>query len=545
MSISNYDEFKNICEEIAAQTQDPSIQNITNWMSDAIENPHKPTMALAGFNSNHANRYNMIQKFSGISIDDEYKDLFIDCPVCMILDYNKEPIVLNESDDILILGIPNEKLKDYRIMIVDEIYSEEQWLYLSGEIDVICMVVNAAMAMHQTEREWLNNCAKKYFSPRNFILTISDMERLNDENEINDVRDSIKSWLQRLKIDAKVIEDPQDAMTWMDDYLINHMVPGYYEKQVIGNALSSIYERSKILFSTAVIDDSTIESAIDQLVKQKSKMDAAGDYVSNVLLANTINRLKYDALDGISDFNNQIKKRITEKINSSDFDELQNLDVRINSYIVGSWNYFSKNMEEKVNKELESETLRLTKQIESDMEELISNLDDSACRTIYLALGLEIPCLVDNAPYAGHNSLDFNEINNELRKETRNMILLSLPFGFLSIPLAIGNIVGAKIIEKVKSKENLELMKTQYIDMVNKACDNVTDQVKESVQKSFDETSSRASESVFDAYLNLIIQVQNKLEELKKQQDKNIQKKQFLEEQIKENLPKVISKLAR
>lgn len=92
-------------------------------------------------------------------IPEEMKETIDGKPACLMFDYSEAPCFSGDEqiiDNRIMFGLPSQLLKNYRIVICDGIKSKREWLELSSEVDIICLVVNATMAMNQMETDVSN-----------------------------------------------------------------------------------------------------------------------------------------------------------------------------------------------------------------------------------------------------------------------------------------------------------------------------------------------------------------------------------------------------
>lgn len=538
-----------ITSKIAESTDDTEIRNVAEWLAESLENrEHKPTLGLISFNTNHGKRFEFAEQFAGIEIPESMKNLAEGEPACFILDYNPTAGIMNEDnpEHIYILGLPAEFLKKKRIFLCDEVRSGEQWLYLSEELDSLCLVTNAAMAIHQQEREWLNNEAKHLFDPKELSVLISGMERLNNEFEKEGVRVSVADWLSRMNLRVDRFENAADAWAKMNWDLESPMLVKRHDSRTAMNGLSAILRRCNELLKTSFVDEESIRSAIKQLSAQKRTMVTCGKFASEIVLGNAITDLKIQAMQSIRNYSERMKAVVAEKIRNSSFEELDGLNVRITAYVEKAWDHYNSVLTERMNPEMEKICAKLSEQIDSDAGKLIESLDEPARDAITKALGLDgVTFSSFDRHTADFRTGSVSEITDRLRRETRNMVLLSIPLLIFVGPLAgIANIFIAKGLEKARMKSELDSMREEFVSKANRYLDDVTEEYSKLAEARFDEIVREETEKVMAAYSGLTEEIMKKLESCLQQQSEKAELKAFLEEQISTVLPELTAKIA-
>lgn len=546
MSTKKYNNILDKFDEIAEKTQDANVDSIAAWGRASVEEVHKPTMALVSFNLNHADKSHMIRKFCGVEIPKEIIELTEGEPACLIFDYNETVALLNDkiSDGRHILfGIPAEALRDYRIAICDEIQSGNAWLELSNEIDVACLVINATMAMSQMERIWVKECAAPFFEENELALMITRMEQLNEDEDADTVRKVVTDSLERIGVSLKVFENVEESIDWMTHSIKDAGIQAKHDKRVVRNAVNAMGRRLKYLTDSVVVDSATIHSAIEQLEKQQKSLELAGQLAAESIFYNAMSNLKIQLCDGIRDYGRQMAASIRKKVENSTLDQLETMDDKINRYVSGSWDYYIKSMSAKTDTEMESIAKKLTKQMETDAGVLVSELDESARRTVYNALGLpssqmeaeSSELIASRSIINGRNALteiNIGTITDQLRRETRNMMLLSIPLFFVNPLVSLGNIFVAKTYGKFKTDSELDGIRSEMIKQIENICFDNAESMAHQVELSFEEEIRTGSGNIKSAYNSIIHKMEISLNELNDSHAEKKALKSYLNDQI-------------
>lgn len=557
MSTKKYNDILDRFDEIAEKAQDTNVDSIAAWGRASVENEHKPTIAFVSFNLNHADRFHMLKQFFGMEMPEEFIKLIEGEPVCLILDYNESEALLNDQTsggNYILFGMPVEALKDYRIAICDEIQSGSEWLELSNEIDIACLVVNATMAMNQMERIWLKECAASFFEEDELALTITRMEQLNEDADADTIRKVVADSMKRIGVSLKVFENVKESLEWMTHSIKDASIQEKHDKRVVRNAVNIMESRLKYLIDGVVVDTATIQSAIGQLEKQQKSLELAGQLAAESILCNAMNSLKTQLCDGIRDYGRQMAANIKKKVENSPLDQLENMDDKINGYVSGSWEYYIKSMSAKADTEIEAIAQKLTKQMETDAGVLVSELDESARRTVYNALGLtsdqmeaESSALIaSRSIIPGRNTLteiNVGTVTDQLRRETRNMMLLSIPLFFVNPLISVGNIFVAKTYGKFKSDSELEGIRSEMIKQIESACfDNAESMIRQ-VELCFEKEIRTGSINIKSAYNSIIHKMETSLNELNDSQAEKMTLKSYLNDQIAVAFPSFLNNL--
>ena len=540
MKVNERIDIPKTIDEVALRTRDEQVSQLSAWVRSALEKTHKPSLALVSFNLNHTDRLRMIRNFCEIVVPEDIINMIEGEPACLILDYNETPILINEmanANGMLELGLPFECLKNYRVIICDEIQSEEKWLALTAEIDACGLVVNATMAMTQDERFWLNNCAKQMFATDETAIILTKINFLNSEEDLEDVRLSVTNTLTRFGMDTKVFESEDVAFEWMLDSICAPGIQERHDARILQNAHTVAEKRIRVLLDTAAIDASTIQSTFEQLKKRRQYLELAGQMAAESVLANSLNSLKAQLCEGIRDYGRQMAGNIKSKVENTPLDQLESLEDKINGFISGSWDYYIKSMMSKAVEETEAISKKLVKQMEIDAGSMIVELDESARRTLYRALGLsdfatefESEITLERRPLSGNEKAEVSvgAITEHLRKETRNMMLLSIPLLFVNPLASVGTVFAAKAYGKFKLKNELTDIRSEMVGQVEKACYESCEHIAKQVEQNIEDEIRTGSISIKSAYAGLVSQIASSLDELRKSQEENAALKDYL-----------------
>ena len=544
----NFDDVINACSLTSEKAQDAEISELTNFLHASLGEDNKPAAALAGFPLNHSDCWELVSSFTGTEIPSELKVMTEGQPSCIIFDYSDKPGFINSSEtgDTIIYGLPSEKLKAQRVAIIDSVTSAERWLELSRNLDAICLCVNATMAMNQSERVWLEGFAQNAYSDGNLYIALTKVNSLNTEEEAEQVHDTVSGFLRRHNIKAQILTEPEQAMNIMQDFLSKHDAKEIHGRRVSLVVLKAITERARRFVDEVLADDESIAGALRQLDKQKRSLELSGKAAADGVLSSLMNGLMAEVCDGVRDYGRQMAGSINSYIAKASMEKLEDIDDKINSYINGTWEEYFTRKGSEIDKKFSDIAARLTDQMDIDAGELIAGLDEQARRTIYAALNLEAPLVIEGiSSDAKHNpsTVSVSEITDNLRRETRNMMMLSIPLLFVNPMMSAGNLVAAKLIEKFRMSGKLEEVRSELKGQVEDVCFANAENIVRQIQQSFRDETARASENVRSAYTGLVSRIEDDIARLKAESGRRAEARAFLLKQLNETYPALEAEL--
>lgn len=550
MDAQTYSNVTAACDQIAAKTREPGISALSSRLHRALEKEHKPTMALVSFNMNHTERFAIIKDFTGTDVPGELAAKVDGVPACLLFDYSRSPGILSDGgpDGITVYGLPCEKLQTRRIAVCDAVKSRDKWFVLAEEIDIACLVINATMAMTQLERNWLRECGQPLFGTNEPVIATVGMNLLNTQEEVQAVNDAINGGLRRLGMSTQVFDNPTEAMAWMDAFLNDPAVQAGRSRRVAANGLTELTERTKAFMSTALIGSSAIDNAVAKLEEQRKSLQTAGQLASESILFNELTRLKVMACESVRDYGQRMVGNIKSKVETYPLEQLRGMDAEINQFIIGSWDAFLAKVAETTEGELQKVSARLTEQMEADAGNMIAALDEPTRRALYGAITFAPSYAerAENMPVRApleFSGVNINQMTQQLRRETRGMMLVSIPLLFVNPLFAVGSIVASKFIGKFRTDSELKNARADMAKQIENLCAANSEIVVQNVEASFDRQIQEGSQNVRAAYDNLINRLEGELNRMKTEQGQKTEVKRFLEEQLQSVIPSLQSQM--
>lgn len=232
-------------------------------------------------------------------------------------------------------------------------------------------------------------------------------------------------------------------------------------------------------------------------------------------------------------------ENIRRKVEDFPFDQLELLEDKINHYSSDAWKRYLHSMNLKLESEMDRIMKQLAKQMEKDAGVLISGLDESARQIMYEALGLKEAndiaksnCISADCGTILPANISISAISEQLRKETKNMMLLSIPLFFVNPLLSTGNILIVRFFEKKRINSKFENSRTEIENQIESACFTNAENIVRQIEKSFDDAAAAGVLSVQQAYDGLTRQIEDNINELITMQKDKIELQKYLKEQV-------------
>lgn len=133
-------------------------------------------------------------------------------------------------------------------------------------------------------------------------------------------------------------------------------------------------------------------------------------------------------------------------------------------------------------------------------------------------------------PSAKIDSSQANNYYDSLKRETRNMMLLSIPMLFVSPVLAVGNIFASKFIERFRRDGVAEDVKKEIIRRARILCSQIAEEMIRGFYSCFEQETKRAAYDIKSAYKILTDRIIADIEAMRKEHESIIEIKECLEE---------------
>ena len=520
-----------ICEKAAEKIDDAELKELCLKLRDFYndEQSHKSTITFIGL----SNLKNLV-KLLGIEIPNDFSEKVNFQNSCIVLDYNEKLGLEILREDILCVYLPTEILQHYRVMICNGERSKREWLEVSCETDIACFFTNAVMAMNLTEKQWLEEYGT-FFAPDSLVLIILNMELLDADEDFVPVRERVNKTLQSLKMSSKVFEVPHEAMDYVKDFLARNDLDEKRKARAIRNYLYVIKNEAEKLSREFLSEEQAVNETIEKLNKHQDFLETSGKFIADNVFYNAMATLESEVDDGVRAYGHAMCGNIERAIEAASAAELEFIDEKVDTYIHNSWEYYLNEITKKLDIEREKITEKLISQMDFDVNEFISDLDETSRKAVYEALTSRKFETAKNPSKTTFYAPEASEIMDRVKRETRNMILLSIPiFLFVNPLVAIGNIFASKLIEKVRIDKSIEDSKKQLVAQVEKICAWVAEEILKELHSNFDSETEKTKTEIKLAYKVLIDHIVTELAVTKEKQKNILETKRILDKVVEE-----------
>lgn len=548
MNLKNYEAIIASCHQMSETAEDAQISDRAAWVEAELSLNHKPSLALISFNPNVTELTGLAEAFCGCAIPPEIEESLAGRSVCLTIENGFAPSLNVETGggpgmERLTFCSPCPALGKRRVLLCSGVCSLEAWLALSGEADALCLTVNAMMAMSQKEREWMNGAAKHLYAGAPLAVCISMLDRLNSPQDAEAVCDLTAGTLRRAGLQAELLKTPESLTAWGNAALSGEDLQERRVRRVVKNGLQDLARQMARLSQATQISAVSIRSAMDQLERQSEKLTLAGQLAAESIVYNTVSQWKMQAVESVHAYGTEMLRNIEKELRSVPAERLETMDKKIADYMSGAWQYFLASVSKEMNVQLEGFYQNLTNRMESDAGILVSNLDETTRQTVYEALNLSEKSWVSGELGPMKARVEVGGITEKLSRETRNMMLLSVPLLFINPIISVGNIFAARFVGKLRRNDRLEDCRSKLAADVESICRENMQELTARMEAAFDEAMAQGAENVRQAYDGLIETLQKELGQLEQRQAREREKQAYYKEQAEREIPAMLSRL--
>lgn len=526
-----FDKACKICEILNNSSGDQVIVELCSWINSSVNANHIPTIAIVSVEKSLNDLYCIAEKFLEIEFDEIPLLSVQDNPVCITFMYGEESCFSfsENGDDLRVTYgscfVDSERLKEMNLMLCSGL-PKDVWLELSSEIDAVCLETNATMAMTNSERTWVKDVAVPLFGSSAVYLGIEKLDKLNSNKDRSDLRANVGNTCSRIGITNAISEGCLEAIELILPSLELQSITKKRQTRILRNGVTAIKERLDVLVDESKINDEDILATKDALKSRKATLALNGDFISEVIIKNTISELKSEVVASTEDYGREIVDNIRMNLESTSDVDIYKVIEKIPEYIESAWRYFLTESGKLFDKKLELLYKDITQQIEKDLAELISTMNPKEIKVLYEALGLQMSGFDMSSNFGMDRSISnpetttldvearYEQMRENVGRETRNLMILSLPLLFVNPLYSIGIVIGANTLQKIKQKDQHKEQRAVLQSEIETLCESCRLQVVDTVVSSSEEMTKSSIEGVKQTYDGFIDMMNQHIESL-------------------------------
>lgn len=508
------------CDEFAKQVDDPAILARTEDIRQMMSDDFKPTVLMldGGFGAQSA--LDAASAALGYQLPDELTESLAQRPVCLTVDSGVENALYRVMDEGIehitykakraadavveerVFTAPCAKLDEYRVMICSGVEDEKSWRVILDSVDAVLMRVNATMAMTFQEKQWIEKCLIPRFGRARVAVWVDMQDRLNSDEDRQCVLQAVKHILERNGMNCPIMNAAEEAAAWMNGQAA---VDGLYDKRMGGvmrNFLNDLSVNLRGQAETYVRDANALESTVQQLTRNSKQLEVAGRVAADTVVTNQFDQIEVEVLSSARSYIQQMVDELCRKIQTVSVEELEDLENNGQVFLSRAWSLYMNHLQSALDERIKQCYNLFSQRMENDIGALYAQLDDEALETLdQLLSGVGVSAMEDRMTPVMRplNGGDLSAFEN-LKKETRNMMLLSVPMVFVNPLLSVATLVGARFYSSIEKKHRASAYRLELETSIRGGCARTMDQFCQTLKDAIESAKRQSVDNVSEAY---------------------------------------------
>ena len=416
----------------------------------------------------------------------------------------------------LVVTLPSERFADKKIVLISAGNIDNASTRKVASSGRLVLLTNATMPLTNVQKGWIDSFVKEGFDLKRFAVYIAHTEKLLEDSQETEVVDYVRTYLDQYSTDIPIFYD-ESAVT---EFVSSDNADQYAEAKV--NTVLNMIREIDVVLENEIKSLSLKEEEYTRISREISRMSAAfvhaGELSANNVLGNHISEI-IDAIDkSAEEYSNEMFDSIKQTILSAK--DIDDVEEKIAPYMEKSWEFFAKETSVQISKDFNELNIKLTQRMETDVEDMVKTLDMNAQSVI-----AEFVNDTDSMyfPVSSYEQAS-DEARNAVKRNARNLIILSIPMLFISPTLSVATILGSGIYSKLGNKQEDKKYRDELIDHVGSACRKARKDAIGSFENTLQEEQERMKGLVLEGYQNFLNLILQNLEERRQNADASVQK---------------------
>ena len=416
----------------------------------------------------------------------------------------------------LVVTLPSERFADKKIVLISAGNIDNASTRKVASSGRLVLLTNATMPLTNVQKGWIDSFVKEGFDLKRFAVYIAHTEKLLEDSQETEVVDYVRTYLDQYSTDIPIFYD-ESAVT---EFVSSDNADQYAEAKV--NTVLNMIREIDVVLENEIKSLSLKEEEYTRISREISRMSAAfvhaGELSANNVLGNHISEI-VDAIDkSAEEYSNEMFDSIKQTILSAK--DIDDVEEKIAPYMEKSWEFFAKETSVQISKDFNELNIKLTQRMETDVEDMVKTLDMNAQSVI-----AEFVNDTDSMyfPVSSYEQAS-DEARNAVKRNARNLIILSIPMLFISPTLSVATILGSGIYSKLGNKQEDKKYRDELIDHVGSACRKARKDAIGSFENTLQEEQERMKGLVLEGYQNFLNLILQNLEERRQNADASVQK---------------------
>ncbi|MCR1840377.1 hypothetical protein [Murimonas intestini] len=414
-------------------------------------------------------------------------------------------------------------------------FEDFDWKKEFAEIDYAFLVTSAVQMLTAKEREFVEQCVKRYFGLPRFAILVTDMGMINDPEAYEELKSRLDWYLDSLGRQCRSFEAGDGSLK---QYIFDNLTNVGEELRnlsALQTAKLCCDETAEVLNEMqqhSAVDIEELESYITQLQKCGDGMRRKGAIAANNVHGELTGKAAFECITAVRKYGSQMYVNICEGIGqSSDLDKTARM---IPDFISSAWKQLSVEQTKKMRSTAENIVSEMEEQMRLDAGEFFTDVPEWA---------LDMICMQPAVP--DRVELPQGETENKINRISKALLIGSVPVLILgSLPLALGTLIGSQAIKKLSREkiqaENREVLKRE----AHEICQRTTSELSEELKAALIDIAEKAEKDIKSAYDGFVSAVLNELVKQKESAQQVYGKMEEIRQAAQVDLPRLYAMIS-
>ncbi len=407
------------------------------------------------------------------------------------------------------------ELCDLRIEPLESARNPTEWKALLARFDYVVLVLNSGALLSDAEKSFTRHVLAVDVGLERVAILINKMD-LIPEDERASIVDLVRTFLGPFESQPPILDlslrealaDKDGAAeiglrTLLDDLLEQRIgLRSGAVRQALDLMVAQLENSAARLESLYSMEESDVKQALDTIASRQEWLEARIDRVQGRVQAFVETVLKEGLLREVEKFGNEFRMALPAQIKS--VEDLTTIRRHLPGYIETVWSDFLGAQMNRVRRETEAEAATISRMIEDDLEELITEAGKGWS-------GPKADLGPD--PHAFHVFVMPRRGKHSVTNISRALSLQGFLVMYFSPALGIASLAASQVLQHMYRKELREADREAVITSGVAASRELEREVKRRINQQFTTTSAELKNEVAGVYREAVKEITERLEE--------------------------------
>lgn len=422
---------------------------------------------------------------------------------------------------------------DFELVFTPHDFTDHVWREIMAEIDYCILAIDAAHALSDVERCFVEDCVKKYIGAQRFSVAVTNTGLINSPENYEEFFERVDYFLKGIGEGSFSFETGVGTLPPFARRLsaVREQLKALCIRWNASVCLDDTRAELESMYGQAAADEEALGQGIAELQKRESKMLRLGDAAASTVHSEIVGNIRYRCNKEVDAYIDKLKDNITDTIKKTE--DLERAADALPGFLAAAGERCMSQLQDFISDEMGKLQNQLRERMMKDAEEYFEDV----MADISFIDWMEAP---------GIRETDFTVNSDEsatgkkLHNISRVLILGAIPATFLgAIPVAIGSLVGSQLI-RYFSKETIQAENCDALNQqVGPVCETLRQGIDEQLANGLEQVAVQSESAVKQAYSGFIASVLDLLEKKRREIHDAKENQAVVKEMLEQRLPEL------